>query len=69
MSIWEWVKLIATAIAISVAMTAVGAGAVLLIAKYTSVSGLFHFKPSVHWRMFGTKWTGPGGLVMSAASF
>jgi hypothetical protein len=51
MSIWEWVKLIATAIAISVAMTAVGAGAVLLIAKYTSVSGLFHFKPSVHWRM------------------
>jgi hypothetical protein len=37
--------------AISVAMTAVGAGAVWLIAKYTSVSGLLHFKPSVHWRM------------------
>jgi hypothetical protein len=32
-SIWEWVKLIATALAISVAMTAVGAGAVWLIAK------------------------------------
>jgi hypothetical protein len=31
LTIWEWVKLIATALATSVAMTAVGAGAIWLI--------------------------------------
>ena len=41
LTIREWIKLIATAIAISVAMTAVGAGAVWLIAKEAvSVGGL-----------------------------
>jgi hypothetical protein len=33
LTIWEWVKLIATALSISIAMTAVGAAAVWLIAK------------------------------------
>jgi len=33
LTIWEWVKIIATALAISVAMTAVGAAALWVIAK------------------------------------